>query len=1260
MGIIMAESEVKIIEKATPSKKKRRWLRRLFYLLVCLVVLVLAVYVTVTSSWGIRTLILPRVSTIADINIQAGEVDVSLFKARLQVRNLIIGKPGNPMFSGKKVACKFDLGAILNGHIKLSEIRISGVKGSLQIKEKVERHGDISTSTPSKPKKSSGKSTDGGVTLDLRDVKITDVDFELKLEGAGGGKVISLKQVNLSSEHFTNGQDAKVALTASVDFSSGQAMKLQGDLKVDAVVNLDQDWNLKKVILHQTAVSGLSGNVGKTKISKRSLNIIANVETGENSLKISRFMFSEVNGKSLSSIDLTAEIGFKPLKINANIKKGHLSSDLVSSISMLAAGISPGHNEIDFGGKISTQNGNIAAVLQLKVTRSGDIVYGEHTYPVMPAVINANTQLTCDLKNERLAVEKFNINAVSRGKKRLDLRLLKSYTWQRKSNKPLNLSFYLEADELDLKLVEIFVNSIDIKGSFSAKLYIGLSKLFKDIAVRGDWTVKDFALQLPGWKMPVVTVANKLNGSIADLEKLSFTENTLTLYDGAKYQGKAALTGKYSLKSGTGDLKFTSSKLNLSFLRKLIFTPDNIANDYIAPLEPLTIDAETRANIDLTNEHMSYRNTHLTLKRDGSDYVAASVPAFRLNTQDPLKYIKGVTCKLKVNRADLVYFNRLIPASQGRFKQGRISLDGTGKFGESITDIQFDIKSSAENVYYKASIGVFNDLSYKLKTNGRWTLKSGLQNTSVELSLGRSRRQIVMLKGDGSCVFPAGPLSLALSCDGVSQEALNLFKPDALKYLDTDFKLNCEASAGFKKYSYSGHVVMKKLQKTVQTTPVSGKLDFGGDGNLDFIDGTADMFISSLTEKRRLTNLNMKYKWPLRGSKKIGFVNIVSSLIDLPGLRNVFVVERKAAQASGKKSGRKKRKPQKPVEVKFNFGERAIKAELDLKKILLGGSNKGSLTGKFYLQKNTFKADPLRFVVNRAPLNAKVSLVSSPAGVIYKVKADSYGFDLTPFFKLITTATAQSATGYLRSLNVDVSGVGLRAPRLWDNMAGNLNIDLRDVSIPYSFSNTWVGNVFFIPMNMMSQITRYVPSLSTSWRTVKSVNTFKDIMSSKYNIELDKGIIRLVSEKGVIKVNQCYFSGRKMGNLSFSGKMRLGTAQHLDLKSLYSYYGIKLPVSIYGTLSEPKTNSVANISAEFLRRNAISLLTGDDVSDLIIKSGKDIKAIFRGIRKGGKKKKDSSKGLKPPAPDEDLTPEEERRKLRKELKDSVKDLIKLF
>ena len=602
-----------------------------------------------------------------------------------------------------------------------------------------------------------------------------------------------------------------------------------------------------------------------------------------------------------------------------------------------------------------------------------------------------------------------------------------------------------------------------------------------------------------------------------------------------------------------------------------------------------------------------------------------------------------------------------MPEKSGRFQAGTITLNGSGSTGKKASDIKFSLNTALDKADFKNSSGSFNDINCKLKTTGSWSSSAGLLPTSLDIRLGQGEKWLLQLRGTGAYTLPEGPASLDLTCDNISGTLINFFKPGTIDQLDAGLKLKCTAEASFKQYEYKGELDLRKMRLYDSSKPVKGRIDIDGTARNGAVDGNALVKLNLISPSEQIADLNVKYKWPMEGTDQTGYVNAHSPLLNIAELENSFTKEEvnqseKTAHSPRDKAVKTEKK-KKSVEFTFNFGERTVNADLDLKKLVFNDGITGALKGIFYLHKNIFKADPLKLTVNNAAFDAKLSALSHPAGVVYDVVINSKMFELAPFFKLADAPDLQSATGRIKSLAVNLKGNGVMPPQLWDNLKGDVKLDLDNLSMPYSVTNTTMGNIFFIPINMLLKVDKLAPYFSKNSERQKSVNFVDDFVHSKYNIKFHEGVVDLVSNNGQISIRECYASGEMTGKLSFTGNMRLGTDPNLNIKSEMDLYGVMLPVNIYGTPYKPKTDSVTRITTRFLKVNAINMLDPKNLENIINKSSEGLNNIIRDIR--GKKRQEPEPEQKPA--EENTVPEKEQKPdLRKDLEKSVNKIIRLF
>ena len=238
-------------DQKTGKKILRRIIKWGAISLGSILVLLVIGYAVITSSWGIKTFILPSVSDAAQEPITAEEVNVSLLNSTVSVKNLIVGKADKPLLNAKTVSCSYDLGAILDGNIKLSRIRLAGVKGSYVQTENTAQSADKKPDKTPSEKKSPAKSPDnkdsGGVTIDLNDIKISNTDYTVTLRNDTGTRTIEFKNTELSCERFANDHPAKINVSSAVNVDSKE-LKLTGLFSGDCLVKVKKDWQLEKAL----------------------------------------------------------------------------------------------------------------------------------------------------------------------------------------------------------------------------------------------------------------------------------------------------------------------------------------------------------------------------------------------------------------------------------------------------------------------------------------------------------------------------------------------------------------------------------------------------------------------------------------------------------------------------------------------------------------------------------------------------------------------------------------------------------------------------------------------------------------------------------------------------------------------------------------------------------------------------------------------------------------------------------------------------
>src|SRR5439155_9056124 len=109
---------------SSPPQKRRRWGRVVGFILGGLLLLLVIFYFVASSDFFVQKVVLPRVSKALNARVTVSDSSVSPF-SHVVLRGLKVQTTGNePLATVQEARVHYSLGAILGGHIKVSEIAV--------------------------------------------------------------------------------------------------------------------------------------------------------------------------------------------------------------------------------------------------------------------------------------------------------------------------------------------------------------------------------------------------------------------------------------------------------------------------------------------------------------------------------------------------------------------------------------------------------------------------------------------------------------------------------------------------------------------------------------------------------------------------------------------------------------------------------------------------------------------------------------------------------------------------------------------------------------------------------------------------------------------------------------------------------------------------------------------------------------------------------------------------------------------------------
>jgi len=207
---------------SSSSKPRHRWPRFLLKLGAVFVVLLVVVYFVATSSFFLKSVILPRVGKTLDASVTVSDASIHPFSA-ITLRDLKVQAAGKePLLTVREVRLHYHLWDIIGGNIHVDEIAV--VSPTIELVQDPDGSSNLEPilkalqgqpETEKKPAPSNKPSKP--LKVDLVKFTVSHADIRQIKNYAGGRRdLVEMSNVNLTLNNLKNGETAKLQLDSGV------------------------------------------------------------------------------------------------------------------------------------------------------------------------------------------------------------------------------------------------------------------------------------------------------------------------------------------------------------------------------------------------------------------------------------------------------------------------------------------------------------------------------------------------------------------------------------------------------------------------------------------------------------------------------------------------------------------------------------------------------------------------------------------------------------------------------------------------------------------------------------------------------------------------------------------------------------------------------------------------------------------------------------------------------------------------------------
>lgn len=711
----------------TAAPRPKSWRRKLLWVALGFLLLLVALYFVVTSSVFLRKVVLPQLSDALEADITVADLQVSPFH-RLVLKDVKIHPRSNePLLTVKEARANYSLLSILRGNIEVSEVTLESPV--LTIFEDTEGRSNLdflkSDDTNAPPAADSTSSSP--LQLNLKLVTLHNATIRTtKKYLYGSPDVVEVSGLNFKLQNLRNGQAGQVelALDAALDKSaqsnraaSSLAARLDGQFTFELAANL----------IPKAVKGGLNLSVTNATGSLAELNALGvklDCETTATEVKQVALHFNKAEA-AVGEVRVSGPLDLARLEGKLKLEVLALDRRLLNLVAP-ASGIDFGTTTVNASTEIELLRGGSVISLAGRLAAADlQVVQQDRTSPTFD--LRCDYATTIDTTAKTAEVRFLNISAAQDKEPFLQSELPHSLTiaWGEAAPQANDASFNLTVTEFDLSAWRKFLGDKSLSGDIAGKLQLTARNDGRQLRMELTGNVEDFSAKLGTNRINDVDCRLTSRLSVMDLKEIKLESFRLELLHKAQSVFVATAFGGMQ-GDASGDLELTA-QVELAQLFAALRVPGLSVTDGTFNFQTHVQQKDARQNatgrFKLTDFSATQGNIQLT--HLGADFD------FGITAGESIVEIQKLAGQLHVGdklggRVDAG--GKLDLAGKLAQGQGRVKLDDVNQ------ELVRPFLAATLGSNQLASIDVHLNAVVDLSTNQELTLQAETQVTNLVVS----------------------------------------------------------------------------------------------------------------------------------------------------------------------------------------------------------------------------------------------------------------------------------------------------------------------------------------------------------------------------------------------------------------------------------------------------------------------------------------------------------------------------------------------